>query len=73
MSNGNKHQSEWSQAFHASRGDSSLPCPTIGAVNEGHPGTCKEAHPRGVGIRADGTWYTKPVTAEYLELLDSIR
>lgn len=60
MVTGNKHQSEWSQGFHAGRGSNSFPCPAIGLINPGHAGTCKEAHPRGIVETPSGGWYAMP-------------
>lgn len=60
MSSGNAHQSKWSQEFHASRGNTSLPCPTEGLANAGHAGSCKEAHPRGIAVTASDRWYARP-------------
>ena len=66
MNSGNKHQSEWSQNFHAGRSANLLPCP----VDGGCGGDCKTIHPYGIGVKASGQWYVKPAPAEPLPIIE---
>lgn len=53
---GNKHQSEWSQAFHASRMAPGTVCPVEGGCG----GDCRQVHPRGIILHASGSWSAVP-------------
>jgi hypothetical protein len=53
---GNKHQSEWSQQFHAGRMAPGTVCP----VNGGCGGDCRVNHPRGIVVDASGRWRPVP-------------
>lgn len=68
MNSGNKHQSEWSQEFHAARGANLLPCPV--PEDGGCGGDCKSIHPFGIVVKASGQWFAKSAPAEPLPVTE---